>query len=208
MKKSVKELILKKIITKKHGWAFSASDFLKKFERNEIDKALSTLASDGDIRRLGNGIYDYALYSKTLNRRVAPDINQVAQAFARKFCWTICPTGNTALNYLGLSTQVLGKAIYLSSGASKKYIIDSIPLEFKHAVPKEIAIKNKNALLVVQAIKAIGKDNISEEFTSLLASKFTYEEWQKMYDSSSTVTAWVYQVIKDVKNYKEANNNG
>ncbi len=43
MKKSVKELILKKIITKKHAWAFSASDFIKNFERNQIDKALSTL---------------------------------------------------------------------------------------------------------------------------------------------------------------------
>ncbi len=208
MKKSVKETIHQIIIKKKHGWAFSASDFIKKFERNEIDKALSTLANNGDIRRLGNGIYDFAFYSPTLKRRVAPDIKQVAQAFARKFSWTICPDGNTALNYLGLSTQVLGKEIYLSSGPSKKYIVDEIPLEFKHVVPKEIAIKNKNALLVIQAIKAIEKDNITEEFIHKLATKFTYKEWEKMYDSSFTATAWVYQVIKDVKNYKEVNNNG
>jgi hypothetical protein len=41
-----------------------------------------------------------------LQQELSPDFDQVAQAFARKFNWRIQPSGDTALNLLGLSTQV------------------------------------------------------------------------------------------------------
>ena len=47
---------------------------------------------------------------------MSPDIDQVATAMARKFRWRIQPGGAPALNYLGLSTQVPARAVYLSDG--------------------------------------------------------------------------------------------
>lgn len=40
------------------------------------------------------------------------------KAIARKYNWTIAPSGNTALNLLGLSTQVPSKWKYVSYGFS------------------------------------------------------------------------------------------
>ncbi len=52
------------------------------------------------------GVDDYPRFSKFLDQSLSPDIDQVARALARKFRWRIQPSGATALNFLGLSTQV------------------------------------------------------------------------------------------------------
>ncbi len=197
MKTSIKEQILFKIRQQKQGWAFSASDLLNDFNRREIDESLSTLASDGDIRRVIRGIYDLPLYSHLLGRYVSPDINQVAHALARKFNWTIYPDGDTALNYLQLSTQVVSKYIYLSSGLSKKYLIDGNNLEFKHVSPKTLGLKNTNAILVTQAIKSLGEKHIDSDFVITLSKKFTYKEWTEISKHSTSVSHWIYEVIKN-----------
>ena len=114
------------------GWAFSSNDLIHKFTRQEIDNTLSDLVSSGKIRRVAHGIYDYPKYSKLLESELSPDIEQVAYAYARKFNWKIEISGDTALNILGLSTQIVGNYVYLSNGPSKKYkILENITLEFK-----------------------------------------------------------------------------
>lgn len=192
---SVKEKILRKIREHKQGWAFSAIDFLKDFKRREIDESLSYLVEDGDIRRVIRGIYDYPMYSSILKRKVAPDIEQVANAIARKFGWNISPDGNTALNYLGLSTQLTSKKVYLSDGPKRKYIIDKIPLEFRHIAKKEL-IGSKNTKLVVHAIRSAGKEQINEKFISSLSKKFSKTEWKKIKEEACTCADWIYDVIK------------
>lgn len=44
------------------GWAFSSTDLIKKFERQQIDNVLSDLVKDKKIRRVSRGIYDYPKY--------------------------------------------------------------------------------------------------------------------------------------------------
>ena len=51
------------------------------------------------------GSADYPRQSELLGQ-LSQDIDQAAQARARKFNWRIQPAGDTALNLLGLSTQV------------------------------------------------------------------------------------------------------
>ena len=105
------------------GWAFSANDLLAKFSRQQADNVLSDLLKDGKIRRVCRGIYDYPKYSEFLKQELSPDIDQVARAFARKFNWRIEVLGDTALNMLGLSTQVVAKYVYLSDGENRSYDI-------------------------------------------------------------------------------------
>ena len=69
------------------GWAFSSTDLIKKFERQQIDNVLSDLVKDKKIRRVSRGIYDYPKYSDFLKKELNPDIEQVSRAYARKFNW-------------------------------------------------------------------------------------------------------------------------
>ena len=48
----------------------------------------------------------------------------MAKAIARNYNWTIAPTGDAALNLLGISTQVPSKWEYVSSGPYKEYNIE------------------------------------------------------------------------------------
>ena len=55
---------------------------------------------------------------------------RLPQALARSYHWTIAPCGNTALNLLGLSTQVTVVWSYISDGPYKTYELNSTKLEF------------------------------------------------------------------------------
>ncbi len=198
MAKSIKLQILSRIYGRGRGWSFSPNDFKADFKPWEINNSLEDLTNEGKIRRISRGLYDYPMYSNILNKFVTPDMEQVAYALARKFAWRIQPTGETALNYLGLSTQVTGKCLYLSDGPSKKYDILGQQLEFKHNIFREAIISDNNTILVVQAIKAVGENNITKEFKGKMKAKFTHEEWHKIKKSSSKVTGWVYKVISEL----------
>lgn len=207
MKMNIKDKLLWKIREQKQGWAFSATDFVMNFKRGDIDVALSSLVETGDIRRVTRGIYDYPMYSSILNRRIAPDINQVAQAFARKFNWEIYPDGNTALNYLGLSNQLVAKNIYLSDGPNRIYNIGNITIEFKHIAKKELS-GDINTVLVIQAIRAIGEKQLTDEFIKSLSSKFSLDEWKKISIEAVRTSGWIYDVIKKAIMLKEEKDNG
>lgn len=100
--------------------------------RRAIDSALHRLAGKGQVRRVIRGLYDYPRFSELLKQQLSPEIGQVARALARKFRWRIQPTGATALNLLGLSTQVPSRAVYLSDGPDRNYKIGSTSLVFEH----------------------------------------------------------------------------
>ncbi len=108
-----------RILGNGRGWAFSPRDFLDIGERATVDSALHRLMARGEVRRVIRGIYDYPRFSKLLEQQVSPDIDQVARTIGRKFRWRIQPSGATAMNLLGLSTQVPGRVVYLSDGPDR-----------------------------------------------------------------------------------------
>ena len=177
--------------------------FLQNYSRGELDVALSTLVEEGKIRRVLRGIYDYPIFSSTLNRNVAPDIDQVARALARKFNWIICPLGDVALNYLGLSNQMVAKPIYLSDGPSKTYHIDEITIEFKHIAKKEVISNDETTALVIQAIKAIGEKQVNDDFIKRLSQKFTKAEWNVILTNATRSASWIYDIIKKAANFEQ-----
>src|SRR4051812_12476316 len=91
--------------------------------RPTVDSALHRLERNGSIRRTIRGIYDRPQFSKLLSTKLGPDLDQVAQALARKFGWRIQARGAVALNLLRLSMQVPARAVYLSDGPNRLYPI-------------------------------------------------------------------------------------
>ena len=130
MKETAKSKTIARIYGRGKGWVFSAVDFLPDLKRWEIDRSLADLEKEGKIARIMPGLYYYPEYSELLQETISPDVGQVAKALARKYDWKIFPEGNTALNYLGLSTQVPAKYIYISNGSPRKYKIGNTILEF------------------------------------------------------------------------------
>lgn len=196
---SVENKVLSRIYGNGRGYAFSSSDFIDRFSINNIDKALSMLVKKNKIRRVARGIYDYPKYSELLQKELSPDIEQVARAIARKHNWQIEVSGESALNILGLSTQVVGRYIYLSNGGNKKYILnDGTVLEFKKSTLKNIGFKYKESSLIVQALKALGKDRIDENIINSIRIKIEPSKFPKILKDTKTSTVWIYEIIKQI----------
>ena len=180
------------------GWAFSSNDLLAKFSRQQADNVLSDLVKDGKIRRVCRGIYDYPKYSEFLKQELSPDIDQVARAFARKFNWRIEILGDTALNMLGLSTQVVAKYIYLSDGPNRSYDILGTTLEFKKSSLKNIGFKYKESSLIVQALKALGKERVTDEVIETIRKRIEPKMYTKVLKDTQSSTVWIYEAIKQI----------
>jgi len=183
MNSSLKK-VLSRIYGHGRGWVFSKSDFIDEISADSIDKALSELAKEGKIRRIARGLYEYPRYSELIGQDLSPDMDKVAHAYARKFNWHIQPSGDTALNLLGLSTQVPGRYQYLSNGPNRSYEVLGTPLEFKRTALKESGFRYGLSAVVVQALKALGKERVTDE-------------------TLQAITTWIYELIK--KMCKEAN---
>ena len=190
--------ILSRIYGRGRGWAFTKIDFVADFGEVNIHQALSNLAKAGTIRRVCLGVYDYPRYSELLGQMLSPDIDQVAQALARKFNWRIQPSGDAALNLLGLSTQVPGRWVYLSDGPSRQYEVGNHTLEFKKSVLKNVGFKYRESGLIVQALKALGKERVDQTSIEAIRKHMDLKGCDRILKDTRAVTGWIYQTIKQI----------
>ena len=177
---------------------FIANDFLEIAEYETARKALNRLSDDGKIQKILRGVYYNPRYSEFLQEYEAPSPHQVAMAIARKFNWNIAPAGTTALNMLGLSTQVPAKWSYISDGTYNSFNIGNITIEFKRRNNREIAGMSYKTALVIQGIKALGNGNADDAAIEKISSKLTGDDKLKLLNEAKPITVWVYQVIKKI----------
>jgi hypothetical protein len=180
------------------GWALSPSDLLARVSRQQADSALSELVKQGKIRRVARGIYDYPSYSEWLKKELSPNIDQVARAYARKFNWRIEASGETALNLLGLSTQVPATYVYLSDGPNRRYDVMGVTLVFKKSALKNIGFKHRESALIVQALRALGKDHIPKHVKEKIRQQIPLKQQEKILKDTQSTTTWVFEVIKEI----------
>ncbi len=175
--------------------AFTINDIIELGSYDNLRKTLERMTKDKVIRRLIRGVYDIPKYNKTFNMYTPPSIDGIAKAIARNFNWNIYPTGNYALNVLGLSTQIPSKYIYVSSGPYRKYDYEGNTIEFKHASLKETNSFSYNTNLVIQAIKELGKENTNINNLKTIADNFSLEELDNICNESKNTTIWIYECI-------------
>ena len=194
------EQISSRIKISDRGTVFVASDFSDLSDNVSIRKSLSRLEKAGLIRRVIRGVYEYPEYSEFLSENVAPSPHKVALALARNYSWTVVPNGDTALNQLGLSTQVPAKWTYVGDGPYKEYSFGNTVIHFNRTANKDISKLSYKSALLVQAIKAIGKDNVNEMQIEKLAKLMSDDEKSAILSEGQHMTAWVYEIVKKICN--------
>lgn len=180
------------------GWAFTKTDFISGFTEANIHQALSSLARAGTIRRVCHGVYDYPRYSELLGQALSPELDQVAQALARKFNWRIQPSGDAVLNLLGLSTQVPARWIYLSDGPGREYMVGNVMLVFRKLALKDAGFRRRESGLLVQAFKALGRERVDAAVIAHLRTWLPANQRKAVLLETRAVTGWIYQLIKQV----------
>lgn len=198
MRDLITEKIKKKIKSLKSETVFIANDFIEIAEYETARKTLNRLAKEGAIQKIFRGLYYRPRFSKLLNEYEAPSPHQTAMAIARKFNWNIAPSGTTALNMLGLSTQVSAKWSYVSDGTYNMFKLGKVTIEFKHRNSREIGSMSYKTALIIQGIKALGKDKIDKKAIEKIRAALTKNERETLLKEAKPTTVWVYQVIRKV----------
>ena len=128
------------------------NDFLDFGKASNVKVILSRLAEEGKLRRAIDGIY---YRPKTvMDIDIPPSMHDIARKIAAHHRWSIVPSGETALNALGLSTQVPSEYIYSSDGPYRRYLIGGIALSFRHKSTRFIKGMSYKTALFVEAMKA------------------------------------------------------
>ena len=194
------KLIRDRINQSEIGTVYVAIDFVDISDKTNVNAYLARLVDEGLIRRVLRGVYDKPEYNDFLEEYVAPSPDKVANALARNFGWSIVPCGDAALNLLGLSTQVPAAWVYVSDGTYKEYTFHNITIQFKRTTNREVSKLSYKTALVIQALKALGKDQINDSVITRLQSILTAEEKATMLSEAKTATAWIYDCIKKICN--------
>ena len=195
---TIKQNIYNKIQELPYGSVFVVSDFLDFGGNDAIKQNLKRFADEGLILRIATGLYYKPRYSDLLRENEAVDLNEAAKAIARNYNWSITPSGENSLNMLGLSTQVPAYYEYISSGPYRDYYIDNMPLRFLHRNLKETQGYSPITALVIQALKSIGKENVTPKHIEILKSRISNEDKTILLTEAKKTTAWIYQTIKDI----------
>ena len=186
------------ILLADYGTVFVAVDFVSITDKKNVNMSLLRLEDEGLILRIIRGVYYKAEYNDFLQEYVVPNPDKVAHAIARNFGWTITPCGDTALNILGLSTQVPAILSYVSDGTYKEYSYDNTTIKFKRTTNKEISKLSYRTALIIQALKALGKDNIGNTVINKLKNDLTDKEKATALLEAKAATSWIYEYIKQI----------
>jgi hypothetical protein len=186
------------IMTSNTGEIFSINDFYGLGTKNTIKSVLYRLNEEDKITRLIDGLYTKPKYSEILKEYSYPDANALAEKIADKFSWTISPTGDTALNYTGLSTQVPNEYIYISDGPYRQYDYRNKKILFKHTSNRNITSYSKELSILVQAIRALGKDGIGEEELKKLAV-FAQNIKEDLKRDTLKLPFWIQEILEKIQ---------
>ena len=195
---SIQNKVLSRIYGNGRGWVFFQKDFSDLGSRSSVDNALTRLQKKGPIRRVTRGIYDYPRYSELLSEQLSPDLNQVARALARKHGWRIQPSGPAAMNIIGVSTQVPAKVIYLSDGPNRSYKIGNQTLAFENTALKDSGFKLAESSLIVQSLKSLGQNHITDEAISTLRKWLKPGKRPRILKDTRSTADWIYEIIKRI----------
>lgn len=148
------------------------SDF-PEYHSEFVGETLAELTQEGLLVKLAQGIYAKPRWSRF--GVVLPSVDKIVQAIAARDNAEVLPSGMTALNILGLSTQVPMKYSYLTTGSERTIKLKNQEIRLKRGVPKNFCYKTKLIALLVQALKALKQQNVGQEEIQVIRSLISKE---------------------------------
>lgn len=193
---TVQEQIEARVKGAKAGTLFFVNDF-SEFDNVYASKLLSLMASYNVLERLAKGIYYKPIVTDFGS--VYPSTEKIVKAIAEHEHAEIMPTGEAALNALGMSTQVPMKAVYLTTGSPRVITIGTKKIQLKRRSPRMYAYKSRLMPLLELAMRAKGQANIGEaELGRIRELLQNSNEKDIIYADLGNAPVWIRKIMKQL----------
>lgn len=194
MQNAVINKIRSNIVHCKFGEVFFVSSF-PKYDVEYVTKLLALFEKEGIITRISKGVYVKA--RKTRFGILYPSAFELVTEIAKRDKAVIIPTGVTAANRLGFSTQIPMNTSFLTTGSSRKLALGNRTVTLKHGAPRNFAFKGTFMQELVQALRSIGEHSLTPEHEKQIA-KLLAENPEKDTIEHDLLLApiWMRSIIK------------
>jgi len=193
------ETIIKR---KARGTLVTSSDFSSLGSSEAIRKALDRLENKQVIVRVAHGIYVRPKMSKLIGP-LQPTAEEIVEAIAKRDKIRTIPTGSFALHVLGLSTQIPMNIVLLTDGSPRKIKLGNRVITFKKTTPKNLSVKGNVSSLVIQALKEIGNNNLSESDEQKIMDILKKEDPLTLAHDCSLAPTWIQKILKKATHYDD-----
>ena len=170
------------------------SDF-PEYHTEFVGSILSELTNEGMLVKIAQGIYTKPRKSRF--GVVLPSVEKVVQAIAVRDNAEVLPSGITALNALVLSTQVPMNYTYLTTGSERTVKLSNRKVVFKRGVPKNFCYGTRLISLLVQALKALKRENVGVEELNIIQQLVSKEpDKETLIKDVDMMPAWMKRIVK------------
>lgn len=194
---SLPQQLLERIRQKGRGWVFTPHAFADLGESVNLAVALNRLSGRKSIRRLTRGIYDYPRRHEKLGE-LFPSAEEIAKAVAERDGIRLLPSGAYAANLLGLSEQVPAKVVFLTDGKPRKIRVEKLVLEFWRGSPRYMALAGTEAGIVIQALRHIGNDHVTDDTVAILRAKLSKQSKESLLKAIRVAPGWMRPHIRTI----------
>lgn len=186
--------IMKRVRGKGRGWVFTPKHFIDFGTRGAVDVALSRLVQAGDIRRIGRGLYDYPRQHAKLGA-LNPDAAVLADAVSAQTGDRLAPSGATAVNSFGLSTQVPVRASFATSGPTRVKKVGGRSLTLRHSRVPVLDKASDTANSVLQGLAHLGKGRIDDDMIARFATRIDDRDMKILLNARAQMPGWLSDVV-------------
>lgn len=174
------------------GTPLVSKELLHLGSRAAVDQALSRLVRRGTLLRAGRGIYVLPIEGRFGAR--APSTARMVEGLASQRGETIVSHGASAANALGLTTQVPMRAVYLTSGPSRRLTLGAQTVELRHAPVWQLIFPGRAAGDVVRALAWLGPEKAGEALRALRA-KLPLAEMKAVVSARARLPTWMAKEV-------------
>ena len=174
------------------GTPLVAKELLHLGGRAAVDQVLSRLVQRGTLLRAGRGIYVLPVESRYGMR--APSAVKMVEGLANQRGDIIVSHGAAAANALGLTTQVPMRAVYLTSGPSRRLKLGTQMVEVRHAPIWQLVFPGRAAGEVVRALAWLGPEKAREAIEKL-RTKLPASQLKEVASARPRLPTWLAQEV-------------
>lgn len=108
----------------------------------------------------------------------------------------LVPAGAYARYALGLTTQVPLNLVFLTDGAARTIKVGKRTIKLKRTTPKNLMARGAVSALVIQALRDMGKDKVTDEELEKVVGLLRKEDAKKLEHDILLAPEWIKTIMK------------